>query len=95
MPPALQNRPEEDMTADFVLRAFSFLSHYRAPSESGISPLFFKDIVAYAHMVGYTASDDILFFARLVNVCDTAHMKKLSDKINSQRKSKPKGGRRG
>ena len=80
---------------DFILNSFTSLSHYRQSGGFGVSPLAFQDVVAYAHVVGYTASDDILFFARLIAVCDTLYLQRAADKQKAQSKSKPKGGRHG
>ena len=80
---------------DFVLTAFAFLSHYRQGGGFSVSPLEFKDVTHYAGLVGYTTADDILFFARLIAVCDTLYLQRAADKQKAQSKSKPKGGRHG
>lgn len=95
MPPALEKRPEESFVVDFILSSFTSLSHYRQSGGLGLSPLAFQDVVAYARLVGYTATDDILFFARLVTVCDTLYLQRATDKQKAQSKSKSKGGRHG
>lgn len=61
-----------------------------------MSPLSFQDIIAYAKLVGYTGADEVLFFARLVAVCDNIYLQRAADKQKAQAKSnsKPKGNRR-
>jgi len=63
----------------------------------GLSPLYFQDVVEYARIVGYRCADDILFFARLISICDTLYLQRAAEKqkAQSKAKSKPKGGRRG
>jgi hypothetical protein len=95
-PPALANRPEENLIANFILSAFSTLSNHRQSGGMGMSALAFQDIIAYARLVGYTGADEILFFARLIAVCDNIYLQRAADKQKAQAKSNSnsKGKRR-
>jgi hypothetical protein len=80
VPPALASKPDLTVDVAFYIEAFYFLSGFRSQGFSGPGSLLFSDIIRYAELVGYTASEDIQFFASVMLSCDIAFRKAISDK---------------
>ena len=99
VPPALQARPEITQDVGFYIECFYFLSRFRSSSGFGPNPLSLLDIETYARKIGYTTTEDFLFFAEVMNSCDQVYLDDVQKRQEAKRKTvskptTPRAGRR-
>ena len=75
MPPALKNQPELSGHLLGYLDAYNSLRCHRTRSEVGFNPIGYSDLVTYARVHGFAASQDSFYiFETLLQACDHAFL---------------------
>jgi len=75
----LNSRPDLTQEIGFYLESFFFLSGFRSYGMAGPLPISLPDISEYARLIGYTLSEDILFFIEVMNSCDHVYLSKAAN----------------
>jgi len=87
MPRALENKPKLHRWNTVYLSSFYDLSPSRSHSDSP-HPLTFSDIITYGRLFGIIGGQDLLFFYRMVRICDDAYLNHHQDIRESENPAK-------
>lgn len=85
LPLALKNKPTAKTDVDFYLDCFYRLSASRGRSEVGPQPLLVSEMAFYANLLGYTDTDDLLFFIDILQEADQKYLEIRRNKMEAQR----------